>query len=676
MPMLAGCCLLAAVVIGEAAGGVPAVNSVDRAGRRPALVLVVHTASRLMPFSRALSPFSPTLAPASSALAPASSGVPPAPLQLVSGWQYLADPGNVGLRDGWGQGGAARLGWSAVSMPNDFNPIVSNASYGGSVGWYRLSFKGPPALADRSWNVTFQEVRRNATVWLNGRMIGVNDTDSYSPFSFPLIGLRPGASNVLVARVDNIIARDSFPQDWWNWGGIVQPVSLQPVGRIALSGLGVMGQLGCGYRCGSLLVQGTLQNVSAASLRGRIVVRTTSPGGSAATAVQSVGVIRAGRSLTVGFRVPIRGAVDLWSPSHPALYGVRVSVIGGGRVEQVSTLRTGLRSVRVRAGILYLNGRRLWLHGAAIHEDIRGDGAALTGADIATIVSQLRSAGANITRAHYLLSQRLLDALDAAGILVWEQPPVDHADPVLGTPGGRARALALLRATILGYRSHPSVIVDSVGNELSPTPETTPGTLAYLKRAIPLARSLDPVAPVGLDIYCYPGYPPQAIYSQLDLLGISDYFGWYAGSPGHSIADIGGLRPFLSVMHDRYPAQAIVVSEYGAEGLFDGSADTKGTYEFQSNYLQQTLGVVDQLPFMSGSIYWTLREFAVNPGWVGGAALPFDDPPNGLHHKGLIAYDGSEKPAFAVAQQQFGITPRFVHSASDRSARRRRKKAR
>ena len=90
-----------------------------------------------------------------------------------------------------------------------------------------------------------------------------------------------------------------------------------------------------------------------------------------------------------------------------------------------------MRSVQVRGGILYLNGQRLWLHGAAIHEDIPGRGAALNDGDIDTIVSELRSVGANITRAHYLLSPRLLDALDAAGIMVWAQPPVDHADAML-----------------------------------------------------------------------------------------------------------------------------------------------------------------------------------------------------------------------------------------------------
>ena len=63
---------------------------------------------------------------------------------------------------------------------------------------------------------------------------------------------------------------------------------------------------------------------------------------------------------------------------------------------------------------------------------------------------------------------------------------------------------------------------------------------------------------------------------------------------------------------------------------------------------------------MNGAIYWTLREFAVQPGWLGGADPPRGYEPDGLHHKGLIDYDGTEKPAFAVAQQEFAQIPSFA----------------
>ncbi len=585
---------------------------------------------------------------------------PPAAMPLDDGWRYQPDPGNIGMNQNWGQGGAPSSGWVPVTIPNDFNPTVSASGTRGTVGWYEVQFTGPEQPSGRAWSVHFEAVRRNATVWLNGDQIGGN-SDPYAPFTLPARSLVPGSPNTLIVRVDNIKGRGALPEDWWNWGGIVGPVSLEPVGRLSLGDLGVMPELSCHLRCGDLLVQGTVVSRALTKLKPQIVVRTTTPQGHVSSSRHALAALKSGGSAQVSYRVKLKGAPALWSPANPALYKVEVDLDVGARIEQAQSLLVGMRSVQVRGGILYLNGRRLWLHGAAIHEDMIGHGAALTDDDINTIVSELRSVGANITRTHYLLNERLLDALDAAGIMVWEQAPVDHADPALRTSSGRAHALSMLRSTIIGDRSHPSVVINSVGNELSPNPDATPGTDSYLKQAIPTARALDPVARVALDTYCYTGYPKQRIYSKLDVLGISDYFGWYTGPAGHSIASFSQLEPFLSQAHARYPKQALAVSEYGAEGLYDGPATVKGTYEFQSDYLQETLAVLNQLPFMNGSIYWTLREFAVGPGWTGGALLPAGDVPDGLHHKGLIAYDGVPKPVYGVAQQLLAKSPAFVH---------------
>ncbi len=582
---------------------------------------------------------------------------PPAPIPLDTGWRYIADPQDIGLHRDWASGVRAGAQAIPVTIPNDFNPSVYDGGDGGTVGWYELRFTAPPPSVGRSWSIRFDEVRRNAEVWLNGHELGRN-SDPFAPFTLPATSLRPGGSNLLVVRVDNFPGAGAFPQDWWNWGGIVQGVSLQPVGRLTLNDLGVMPELGCRYRCGDLLVQGTIRNVSRLPLHPALAVKVTPPAGPVFTFVHRLPrALPPGRSVAVSFRVGVAGPPRLWSPSSPSLYGVVVATMAQGRVEQADTLRVGMRSVQVRAGILYLNGKRLWLHGAAIHEDVSGRGAALTEGDIDTIVSELRSVGANITRAHYLLSTPLLDALDAAGIMVWSQPPVDHADAVLATNTGRARALALLRATIIGERSHPSVIIDSLANELTPTPDAVPGTKAYLNQAIALARALDPAALTGLDTYGLPGYPRQSIYAKLDVLGLDSYFGWYPGPQGHRIVSFAELEPFLRRARAQYPRQALVLSEFGAEGLYDGPASAKGTFEFQSDYIKRTFAVLERLPFMNGSIYWILRDFAVAPGWIGGASVPAGFAPDGLNHKGLIAYDGTQKPAFAVAEQLFGQTP-------------------
>jgi beta-glucuronidase len=109
-------------------------------------------------------------------------------------------------------------------------------------------------------------------------------------------------------------------------------------------------------------------------------------------------------------------------------------------------------------------------------------------------------------------------------------------------------------------------------------------------------------------------------------------------------------------MHAKYPRQALVMTEFGAEATEPGPADVKQTYAFQSRYLERNLDIIDRLGFMGGAIYWTVREFAVKPHWDGGAQPLVRDS---IHNKALIAYDGTPKPAFEVARTAFRATPLY-----------------
>ncbi len=98
-----------------------------------------------------------------------------------------------------------------------------------------------------------------------------------------------------------------------------------------------------------------------------------------------------------------------------------------------------------------------------------------------TTVRELKELGANVTRAHYVLSEPLLRRLDRAGIMVWNQAPVwqrDHGANLLGNALERRRALAQVERTIKAARNHPSVITHSVANELSFTPDRKSGPAA------------------------------------------------------------------------------------------------------------------------------------------------------------------------------------------------------
>jgi beta-galactosidase/beta-glucuronidase len=585
------------------------------------------------------------LAATPACAAPPLSG-PPAAVPLATGWELAMDPGDHGVAEGRPNGGGP--GWRPTTVPGVFDPRPLAGEFHGTVGWYRVTFDGPRAPGGYGWALRFGSVRRVAEVWLNGRLIG-RHADPYVPFDLPASGLRPGQPNTLVVRVDN--RKGPEPREgWWNWGGIIRPVALVPRGRIELDTPGLM------YRGGGIeLFDGWLVNRSSVPLRPAVVVSLRSPSGTETRVARGAETLAPGERLRLrfSFRVP---DPQIWAPDDPKLYRATIETLAGSRVEQRDPLSIGLRTVRVVGGRLEVNGRPVRLRGASILEDVEGRGPALTEADMNGIVAKLKAIHANVTRSHYLLNDRLLDRLDAAGILVWQQSPIYHRDVLLRTPAQRAAALDTVRDTVLAARVHPSVVAHSVANELSPIPETLPGTRTFLDAARRLVPDLDPSVPPAVDILSYPGLPRSVTYSRFPLLGINTYFGWYAGKPDHPTGDLAALAPFLQRTRRLYPHSALVMTEFGAEATEHGPPIEKQTYEFQTRFVDRTLRIVDSLPFMGGAIYWTLQEFAVKPHWDGGAHPPGPQR-DSIHHKGLITYDGRIKPAWRTAERFFAAIP-------------------
>lgn len=580
-------------------------------------------------------------------LAGPASAAPPAPVELARGWEHAPSPDGP---------------WKRVSVPHVFSGRPAAELFAGTTGYYRLRFRGPRTAPGGAWALRFEGVRREARVLLNGAEVGTN-ADPYTPFTLPAWGLRPGAENVLEVQVDNRREK-GWREGWWNWGGITRAVRLIPRGKVSLRGVAVMADVDCsGAPCrAEAIVDGWLSSRASAPVRPVVTVRLTPPGGRGPVTTRRVRLrsVAPGDTARVRFRVPVAGDPQLWAPEKPQLYSAAVSVaLGGGAVEEVVRERLGLRGVRVRDGRLELNGRRLALRGASIQEDVPGRGPALTDADVEGIVRDLKALGANVTRAHYLLDERLLDRFDEEGILVWDQAPVYHRDVQLRTAEGRAYELSTLRRTVIEARRHPSVITHSVANELSPQPDVNPTTAQWLERARTMAADLDPTVPISVDIMAWPGFPRQRAYAAFELLGINSYFGWYEGAASRSTANLADLEPFLRTLHAQYPRQAKVMTEFGAESTMGGPANVKETFAYQSAFVRAYLDVVGRTPWLSGALYWTLREFAVKPDWDGGAERE-GVARDAIHDKGLMEYEsGARKPAWAVAERDFAATPLY-----------------
>ena len=116
--------------------------------------------------------------------------------------------------------------WQRARVPSVFDARALPSLFPGTVRRYRVTFRGPPTPRGFSWLLRFESVRRNTAVILNGRRIGRN-VDPYTPFTVPARGLRPGRPNELVVIVDGR-KNPKLPEAWWNWNGIVRPVTLVP----------------------------------------------------------------------------------------------------------------------------------------------------------------------------------------------------------------------------------------------------------------------------------------------------------------------------------------------------------------------------------------------------------------------------------------------------------------
>jgi beta-glucuronidase len=203
-----------------------------------------------------------------------------------------------------------------------------------------------------------------------------------------------------------------------------------------------------------------------------------------------------------------------------------------------------------------------------------------------------------------------------------------------------------------------------VANELSIAADHSRGTRAFLTAARAKVRRLDPSVPASVDMLSYPRIPRQSVYAAFPLLGVTSYFGWYTGKPGHSLARLADLRPYLREFHALYRASAVVVTEFGAEAFFDGPATVKGSYAFQSRFVRDTIRIIDRSAVVSGAIYWTLRDFPLKPSWDGGGMHPANSPLDTINNKGLLGYDGRRKPAWRVAAERFARIPGWIRPAA------------
>jgi beta-galactosidase/beta-glucuronidase len=573
-------------------------------------------------------------------------------------WLLRVDRRDRGAGQHW-ERRRSPAGWTPVTVPNAWNANDRTASgFIGAPAWYRRDFRLPSRAKGLDWMVRFDSVNYRATVWLNGTRVG-RHAGGFIPFELPLRALNRGGVNRLVVRVDNRRLPTDFPPTtytrtneprggWWNYGGIVRDVYLRRIDRVTFDRVTVRPSVPCPTCQVTARLTTIVRNVSGRRLR----VRVRANFGGLGVPMGTVAV-RPGSRRTLSRRIAVT-APHLWTPQTPFLYPVTFSATTGASPVARYVVHTGLRSVSVRPdGRLLLNGVPVNLRGVAVHDDLPGKGPALSELDRVQLIRQIKDTGSTLVRSHYPLSPAFEELADRAGLLIWSEVPVYRMNTGYLFGSTRRAAVDLVRANVLDNENHPSVAIWSIGNELKDTLPTR--VRQYIGAAARVAKALDPSRPVGMAIEGHPTAGCRVGYEPLEVIGINDYFGWYDGQ----VANAADLSPYLDRVRACHPRQALLITEFGAEANRSGSPLEKGTYEFQQDFLKFHLGVFATKPWLSGAVYFPLREFLVRPGWDGGNPIP--SPP--FHQKAVLSYDGVPKPAYFDLQAAYFATQQYPSPA-------------
>jgi beta-galactosidase len=401
---------------------------------------------------------------------------------------------HVNFTQGWEFQKANAETWQAVNLPHDAmihekrDPDCVNGTntgfFPGGKYVYRKQFDAPAAWADQCVLLEFEGVYRNSTVLINGKIAGEHRygytgfTVNVAPF------LAFGGSNEIVVTVDNSEEPNSR---WYTGSGIYNNVHLI-VGRkthIERAGVKVITK-----SIAPAWIEIEIKVLDGEALQPEVRTEVFFDGKTVATG--------SGATQRIEIKEP-----HLWSDETPNLYGVKAMLVAGDQVIDEVTERFGLRVIEWDAKTgLRINGKVTKLRGACIHTDNGILGACSYAAAEERKIKRLKEAGFNAIRSsHNPLPKAALNACDQYGLYVmdetfdqWYIPKTkfDYARDF--TQSHRQDIEAMVNKDF----NHPSVILYSIGNEVSETAQ--PKGVQLAKEMAEFVHALDNTRPVAAGI--------------------------------------------------------------------------------------------------------------------------------------------------------------------------------
>lgn len=377
------------------------------------------------------------------------------PAVLLSGtWQFRYSPDSK---------------WDKIQVPGE--PAMQGYAIEHDKPFtYRKSFTVPADYAGKHTILRFDGVYSYARLFVNDTFVREHhggftrwETD-VTPF------VRPGKKNEIRLEVTDRLDDISYASGYAHHpiGGILRDVTLFALPETCLYDFYAETHLDAAYEDAVLKI-GYSSPVAGGA---EVAYTLTEPSGRHYLLAQSRFPLEEGGNMN---ELPVKNPLK-WDAEHPNLYTLTVTLSKDGKEIGRFDRRIGFRDVKIEKDRMLVNGMPVKLRGACRH-DIHPTLGRTTTAELDSLdVILFKRSNMNFVRtSHYPPTERFLEYCDRYGIYVESETAVCFVDTYRQknyAPGKTQdsaeftpRYLSQCREMVKSFRSHPSILFWSIGNE-------------------------------------------------------------------------------------------------------------------------------------------------------------------------------------------------------------------
>jgi len=513
---------------------------------------------------------------------------------------------------------------ATLNVPGDFNSQRPELTYFESSVWYKKTFTYKKKPGKRLF-IHFGAVNYRATIYINGNKLGEHE-GGFTAFQFELSDWVKEGTNSIIVKVNSARLKNGIPGlgfDWFNYGGITRDVNLVETNETYIEDYSIqLLKNNPGTVSGYVKLNGS---------KGAQKIIISIPSGNVST---SFVTNENGEGV---FQFP-SGGLDRWSSEHPITYPVRIYCETDSIKESI-----GFRTIEVKGTDILLNGKKMFLRGVNIHEELpQRKSRAYSEADARQLLGWAKELGCNFVRlVHYPHNEHMIRLAEKMGILVWEELPlyqgIEFADTSLPLKMER-----MMQEMIRRDRNRCNIIIWSLSNETWPSKERNE-SLAGLIHKTRLTDSTRLIASAFANVRASNDsiYIEDKLNALLDVIAINEYYGWYAHWP-----KAPGQLTWVSTFN-----KPLIMTEFGGEALYnnpDGKNNRASSWSeiYQEQLYKDQFKMLTSIPFLRGTCPWILADFR----------SPVRNQPKyqqGWNRKGLISDKGDKKKAWFVVKRYY-----------------------